>query len=259
MASEAILLQAASGLTRLMAGKDSTGAIKDSTVAQISAAIYYHANVIAQLPTSKSFQKDFRTTVFNSIEKEFGEYVDAKARIEPSSLHHVYEWKRVGDPQARLFKLVVRDPVGLSFKIGYDFKISKTAVPSNFDGSRHVFRLKASVMEEGRPLVIAPKKAERLVFEIRGSTVFMPKGKSVTIRSAGGGKTTSRFQIAHAQFFRGQMVNNAIKKSGFQGMFNLKMKKAMRLPADIRTVKYSFSANTINMQAKAALDAAFGV
>lgn len=259
MASEAILLQAASGLTRLMAGKDSTGAIKDSTVAQISAAIYYHANVIAQLPTSKSFQKDFRTTVFNSIEKEFGEYVDAKARIEPSSLHHVYEWKRVGDPQARLFKLVIRDPVGLSFKIGYDFKISKTAVPSNFDGSRHVFRLKASVMEEGRPLVIAPKKAERLVFEIRGSTVFMPKGKSVTIRSAGGGKTTSRFQIAHAQFFRGQMVNNAIKKSGFQGMFNLKMKKAMRLPADIRTVKYSFSANTINMQAKAALDAAFGV
>lgn len=258
MASEALLLQAASGLTRLMAGKDSTGAIKDSTVAQISAALYYQANVIAQLPTSRNFQSQFRNIIFNQIEKEFGEYVDAKARIEPKSLHHVYEWKRVGDPQARLFKLAIREPVGLSFKIGYDFKISKTAVPSNFDGSRHVFRLKAQVMEEGKSLVIAPKKAERLVFEVRGSTVFMPKGESVTIRSAGGGKTTSRFQIAYAQFFRGQLVNNAIKKSGFQGLFNLKMKRAMKLPADIRTVKYSFSANTVNMQAKAALEAAFG-
>ena len=36
-----------------------------------------------------------------------------------------------------------------------------------------------------KPLVIRPKNAERLVFEIDGETVFMPKGKSVTVRRPG--------------------------------------------------------------------------
>lgn len=259
MASEAVLLQAASGLTKLMTNGGSHGAIKDSSVAQISAAIYYHSNVVARLTTTKSFQKTFRETLFNQIEKDFGQYVDSKSKIEPKSLHHVYEWKRVGDPEARLFKLKIKDQNEMSFKIGYEFKISKSPVPSNTDGSRHVFRMKASIMEEGGPLVIAPKKAERLVFEIRGSTVFMPKGKSVIVPRAGGGKTTSRFQIAYSQFFRGQMVSSSIKRSGFQNLFNSKMSRAMKLPADIKRVKYSFSPNTVSMQAKAAIEAAFGV
>lgn len=259
MASEFVLLQAASGLGRLMRGDSQGGAIKDSTVAQVSAALYYQANVLANLTTSKSFQKQFRETIFSQIQKDFGEYLDAKARIEPKSYHHVYEWKRSGDAGARLFNLAIREQEGLSFKVGYDFKISKSAVPTNTGNNRHVFRNKASVMEEGGPLIISPKKAERLVFEIRGSVVFMPKGKSVTISRAGGGKTTSRFKIAYAQFFKGQLVSNSIKRSGFQNLFNYKLTRAMKLPSDIKTVKYTFSPNTVAMQAKTGLDMAFGV
>jgi hypothetical protein len=36
------------------------------------------------------------------------------------------------------------------------------------------------------------------------------------------------------------------------------MTKALNLPGDIRKVKYSFSPNTVNMQAETALVAAFG-
>lgn len=250
-------MQAASGLQKNLAGYSGT-VLKESLVAQISAAVYYQAQVVSKITTNKSFQSSFQKAIFNQIEKEFGLYVDAKARIEPATLHHVYEWKRAGDPSARLFQLKIVGTDGLSFSIGSSFKPSKTAVPTNFKGTRHVFKNKASVMEAGQPVVIAPKNSERLVFEVRGSTVFMPKGESVTVRKPGGGKATSRYKIAYAQFFTGQLVSTAIKNSGFQKIFNAKMTRALSIPADIKRVKYSFAANTINMQAKSAIEAAFG-
>ena len=42
--------------------------IQDSTVAQISAALYYQANVIAKLSASKQFKETFKTVIFNQIE-----------------------------------------------------------------------------------------------------------------------------------------------------------------------------------------------
>jgi hypothetical protein len=107
-------------------------------------------------------------------------------------------------------------------------------------------------------LVIRPKNAERLVFEYEGETVFMPKGKSVTVRRPGGSSATNQFSLAHSRFFSGRLVNESIKRSGFQKIFNSSMTKALRVPSDIKRVKYSFSANTIRSQADAALAASFG-
>lgn len=258
MDNSGLLVQAASGLQKNLSGNSVGPVLKDSIVAQISAAIYYQAQVVSKLTTTKGFQGLFRKTIFDQIDKDFGLYIDAKARTSPESLHHVYEWKRAGDPSARLFNLKIKSSDGISFTINSDFKLSKTAVPTNRKGSRHVFKNKAVVMEAGNPVVISPRKAERLVFEIQGSTIFMPKGESVTVRKPGGGKATGRYKIAHAQFFTGQLVNLSIKKSGFQRIFNQKMTTALSLPAEIKRVKYSFSPNTINMQAKSAIEAAFG-
>jgi hypothetical protein len=108
------------------------------------------------------------------------------------------------------------------------------------------------------PLVIRPKSAERLVFETNTGVVFMPKGASVTVTRPGGGKATGRFQIAYAQFFTGNLVNLSIKRSGFQQLFNSSLTKAMKLPAGIKKVRYSFNPNTLNMQAEAAIASAFG-
>jgi hypothetical protein len=252
-----MLIQAASGLERMMYANQS-GPLKDSTVAQVSAYVYYEAAVISKLTTNKQFQSAFSKIIFDQIDTDFGNYIDALARSKPKSLHHVYEWKKVGNKNARLFKLNKISQDGLSFRINYQLLQSKSMVPSSNGKRRHVFANKAAVMDEGKPLVIRPKNAERLVFEYEGETVFMPKGKSVTVRRPGGSAATNQFSLAHSRFFSGRLVNESIKRSGFQKIFNSSMTKALRVPSDIKRVKYSFSANTIRSQADAALAASFG-
>jgi len=48
--------------------------IKDSTVAQISAAVFYQAHVMAKLMDSKRLSQEFAKTMFNQINKDFGNY-----------------------------------------------------------------------------------------------------------------------------------------------------------------------------------------
>ena len=259
MDNSVALLQASSGLERLMAGS-APGIIKDSTVAQISAFLYYEAAVLSKLTSNAEFKALFKTTIFNQIEKDFGQYVDAQARTKPKSLHHVYEWGKTGSPTSRLFDLYLIDTGGLSFKIGRDFKLSKSAVPSQNPKTkrRYVFSNKASIMEEGMPVVIRPRSAERLVFELDGSTVFMPKGTSVTVKRPGGKAATNQFALTYGKFFGGQLVNASIKSSGFQRIFNTRLGKALNVPINIRKVQYSFSAGKIRLQADAALRSSFG-
>ena len=257
LASEVLAIKAASGLVNLMANKPVSGAIKDSTVAQISAALFYKTNVMAKLASNSEFQSAFRNVIFDQVQSDFGDYIDAKARTSPKSFHHVYEWKRVGDDEARLFKLKKLPADGLSLKINYELTDSKSFVPSENSNNKHVFVKKASIMEEGKTVVIAPRFSERLVFDVSGYTVFMPKGASVTVRKPGGAGTKNSFFSAYKYFFTGQMVNMSIKKSGFQKLFNSSLSRALGVPAQIRSVKYSFSPNQLANEAEAATSAAF--
>ena len=227
-------------------------------MAQISATIYYQAQVMSKLTSNKNFQNKFSSVIFKQIQEDFGAYVDSKARTEPKSLHHVYEWKKTGSKNGRLFELKKLSQDGLSFRVGYDFKLSKSLVPTGKGKHRHVFANKASVMESGMPVIIRPRSAERLVFEVNGSVVFMPKGASVSVRRPGGVKVKNAFYIAYNRFFTGDLVSQSIKRSGFQRLLNSSITKAMQLPMDIRTVKYSFSPNSIKTQADFAVNSAFG-
>jgi hypothetical protein len=257
--SSVALIQTASGLERLMAGSV-PGVLRDSTVAQVSAFLYYEAAVLSKLTTNAEFKNLFKTTIFNQIEKDFGDYVDSQARTKPKSLHHMYEWGKAGVATSRLFNLYKIDTEGLSFRINYDFKLSKSSVPSKNkkQKKKYIFANKALVMETGMPVIIRPRSAERLVFELDGETVFMPKGTSVTVRRPGGAQATNQFALSYGRFFGGQLVNSSIKSSGLQRIFNLKMAKALNVPMNIRKVQYSFSAGKIRTQADSALQSAFG-
>lgn len=258
MESNIALIRVASGFEKLMVGGKGNVVLKDSNVAQISAALYYQANVIAKLTNNKRFKEVFKKTIYSQIMEDFNNYIDAKARTSPKSLHHVYEWKKTGNKNARLFSLTMIDGQGISFKIGYEFKDSKSFVPTSRGRRKHVFKNKASIMEAGQPLTISPRTSQRLVFESNGETVFMPIGRSVTIKSPGGKKSTNQFDLAYSQFFRGNLVNESIKKSGFQRIFSQASSKALRIPGNISKVKYSFSPNVIKNQADAAATTAFG-
>jgi len=257
--SSVALIETASGLERLMAGSV-PGIIRDSTVAQVSAFLYYEAAVLSKLTTNAEFKNLFKTTIFNQIDKDFGDYIDSQARVRPKSLHHMYEWNKAGLPTARLFKLSRIDIDGLSFRINYDFKLSKSSVPSKNkkQKKKYIFANKALVMETGMPVIIRPRSAERLVFELDGETVFMPKGSSVTVRRPGGAQATNQFSLSFGRFFGGQLVNASIKSSGLQRIFNSRMTKALNVPMNIKKVQYSFSAGKIRSQADASLQSAFG-
>lgn len=250
-------LQAASGLVSLMSGQRVDGAIKDSTVAQVSAALFYQTNVMAKLISNVAFQNSFQKTIFSQLQKDFGEYIDAKAKTSYRSMHHVYEWGRSGNKSSRLFELKKLPSDGLSLKLNYELLDSVSFVPAKNSNHRHVFVKKAFIMEEGKPVVITPRRAERLVFQIDGESIFMPKGKSVTVSKPGGAATKNSFLSSYKYFFTGQLVNMSIKKSGFQRLFNSSITKALRIPVQIKTVKYKFSPNTIATEADAALLSAF--
>jgi len=252
-----VLVQATSSLQKLMSSNNS-GMFRNSIIAQIAAYVYYNAEVMTSVMNNPGFKNKFNTIIFNQIEKDFSDYIDAKARTSPKSLHHVYEWQRSGDSGARLFKLNKIEGNDISFKIDYDFLPSKSFAKGD-SKRRHVFVNKASVMESGMPVKIAPRFSERLVFESNGYTVYMPKGASVTVRRPGGAGVKNAFQMAYSHFFKGNLVNESIKRSGFQNLFNSSISKALNLPADIKRVKYTFSPNALKMQANAAVATAFGV
>lgn len=255
-----MLLQAASGLEKLAIGNNvrDKSIFKDSTVAQISAYVYYEANVIAKLTKNKAFQNKFSKIIFDQINKDFPEYIDSQARIKPKSFHHVYEWKKTGNPSSRLFKLNKLSQDGLSFSINYEFLPSKVGVPTRMPSKKHVFRDKAFIMEKGEPLIISPRSSKRLVFSMDGVTVFMPEGAPVTVKRPGGPSVKNSFDLQYSRFFSGQLVNSSIKKSGFQKMFNSSISKALKVPSNIKRVQYSFSPNYIRSQADVALTQAFG-
>lgn len=252
------LLQTASGLERLMVGAKHTGVIKDSSVAQISAFLYYEAQVIAKLETNRTFIHRFQSMLFESINKDFGLYMDAQARVKPKALHHVYEWDKAGIPTARLFKLHSIPSNSLSFKVDSEFIMSKSFVPTKRSKKRYKFANKAAVMESGMPVTISPRSSKRLVFEISGEVVFMPEGASVTVRSPGGKASSHQYRIMHTRFFTGQLVKQSIKKSNFTQLFGGSMAKALRVPGEIKKIQYSFSPNTIKTEADSALSLAFG-
>ncbi len=70
-------------------------------------------------------------------------------------------------------------------------------------------------------------------------------GKSVTVRRPGGSASTNQFTLAHSRFFSGRLVNESIKKSGFQKVFNSRITKALGVPSNIKKVQYSFSPSTV--------------
>ena len=234
------------------------GIIKDSNVAQISAVLYYKANVLAKLETNKTFIRKFQSVLFEELDKEFGLYVDAKARTKPKSLHHVYEWQRTGNSESRLFKLKLIDSPTLSFKLDYEFKLSKTYSGNSTSKKKYKFPNKAFIMENSIPVTISPRSSKRLVFKINDLSIFMPEGASVTVTNPGGKAATNQFTLAYSHFFSGPLAGQAIRKSGFVKLFGSAMSKALSTPTNIKKIQYSFSPNSIRSQAESAVERVFG-
>ena len=135
------------------------------------------------------------------------EYIDSNARVNPKALHHIYEWYKVGSPDARLYdiKYTVSN-------LGLSFVPEMKQSTSIKDGSSVPFYNKAKIMEEGAPVTIKPTKANVLVFEDGGETIFS-KGK-VVVQSPGGTATTGSFQKVVDTFFNKYFTQAFLRSSG---------------------------------------------
>lgn len=104
---------------------------------------------------------------------EFIVHMSKEAMAHAHELGHMYEWNRVGDPSARLWKHILRGR-GRHREMTFSFKASQSTVPVSPKlravgvGQRHQFVWKAPVIEYGMAVQISPVIAKALVFEAKG-------------------------------------------------------------------------------------------
>ena len=132
-----------------------------------------------------------------------GEYIDSKARMNPESLHHVYEWNAVGNRSGRLFKINVSATKN-------QITFSGSFVPSKSTSGESIepFVDKANVMENAISITVEPKNSDYLVFESNGETVFTTK--AITIDSPGGPDVAGSFATVIDEFFNYYFTNSVL-------------------------------------------------
>lgn len=127
-------------------------------------------------------------------------YIDAQARMDPESLHHVYEWNATGSPGARLFSIEV-----LPSKNFIIFEGKFLPSSSVSETSDEPFVDKANVMENAISVTIEPKLSDVLVFQDAGQTVFTTK--SIYIENPGGDAVAGSFGRVVEDFFDNYFTN----------------------------------------------------
>lgn len=134
-------------------------------------------------------------------------YIDSKARMNPDSLHHVYEWNMVGDESGRLFVLNAK-PTQRSIWITGEFLPSKSVSES----SDEPFRDKANVMENAIAIEIEPRSSGVLAFEDGNETIFTTN--SIFIENPGGDEVAGSFGRAVEEFFEAYFTPMVLSQSG---------------------------------------------
>lgn len=193
----------------------SRGALNDGGMPnKIMQLSEYDISLIANLHSGPN-KKLISRNAAKIVAKYFEEYIDAKARANRESLHHVYEFNMSGDKKARLFKSSV-EPSETGATISFNF--INSSVPND---NGQIFYRKAYVMEQQRPVTIKPKNSEYLVFKLDNGT-FVKTRKTIVVQRPGG-ETKNQFSqefdsfistsaprvLAESNFFR--RINNFLK------------------------------------------------
>jgi hypothetical protein len=151
------------------------------------------------------------------------QFIDANARMSPELLHHIYEWEKVGSPEARLFNLDYKIS-----NLGITFTSSLKQSTSIKNGSNVPFYNKAKIMEEGVSVTISPKKANVLRFEIDGREVYT--SNEVRVDNPGG-QTKGQFENIVDKFFGVYFRQSFLSSSGLLQYFKAPQIYKKNLPS----------------------------
>ena len=139
------------------------------------------------------------------------QFIDVNARMSPELLHHIYEWQKVGSPEARLFDIDYKIT-----GIGITFTSSLKQSQSIKNGSNVPFYDKARIMEEGVSVTIKPKRASALRFEVDGQEVYT--SREVRVDNPGG-QTQGQFNNVLNNFFGVYFRQSFLNSSGLLQYF----------------------------------------
>jgi hypothetical protein len=133
-----------------------------------------------------------------------GYFIDSIARSNPTTLHHVYEWGKVGMKNARLFEINAK-----ASKRQITFSGKFLPSKSTSGTSNTPFVDKANIMENAIEVVVSPKNSKVLAFEVDGEMVFTTD--SVYIANPGGDEVAGSFGRAVDSFFDSYFTSSLLK------------------------------------------------
>lgn len=166
----------------------------------------------------------FNTKLAEIAENALNKYLDARARMNPESLHHVYEWQRAGDPDARLFKIC-----GVASKNNINFTGEFLSSESINENSNEPFVDKANVMENKISILVEPKSSDFLSFDVDGQQVFTVN--SIYIENPGGDAVAGSFGRAVDDFFEAYFTTTVLKQSGIYEQLQFPKEFAQYFPS----------------------------
>jgi hypothetical protein len=154
-------------------------------------------------------KKEFLDNLGSSVIESLKNFIDMNARVDPQSLHHVYEWQQVGQETGRLFDLnYVATSGGIS--VNGTLKQSQSVA----FGANTPFYDKAKIMESGMPITIRPRYSEVLAFEENGEKIFTKK--DVHIDRPGGASVQGSFERVFDTFFSTYFSQSFLSSSGLR-------------------------------------------
>lgn len=146
--------------------------------------------------------------------REFNDSLDLVASVDPKRYHHVYEWDKVGQPQARLWRHVLKGHGGKR-DASWEFLPSKTPVPtpaerfndpndptsfvpesviSKLSNKHYFFTWKAVVMEYKEPVIARPRGNNKMFVPVgKPNGRYYFTNRPIEITNSGGDETTGSF------------------------------------------------------------------
>lgn len=222
---------------------------------------------VAQEGFNNRQMKKFLDKSYEVVSAGFGQYVDARARANPKSLHHIYEWKGVGTN--RLWALTKTGQTNKGFRISYRFMQSRKKAPispillepnpktGKVVTKTYVFRNKAMVMESGQSVTMRSRGSGgnrvRMAYPTNRtlSGIGFTYGP-LTVKNPGGPQTTFGFQKVLAMYFGTGQATKELKMSGaMEGPTRRVKRAAEQIPASIRSMKIGGSMSYAAVQAAA--------
>lgn len=156
---------------------------------------------------AKRGKRKFLQSLGEGVKQVLEKYIDTAARLDPDSLHHVYEWYQTGSPEARLYDIdYTISNIGLS--IGGTFRQSN----SMSKDAKEPFYNKARIMELGLPVRIAPRSSKVITFTDNGEQVFTRK--PFTVYNPGGDDVQGSFEKVINEFMLQYFKQSFLKSSG---------------------------------------------